>query len=71
MSMIPFLKNKDKQGGGPTIEVERSPDQTNPKHLLEGIAEELIQAITKKDFAAIRASLRAFLLMINEDQGQE
>ena len=64
---IPFLKNKRNEGGGgSTTHIKRTSDTTQPQVLLEGIADELLQAIEKKDFGGIKSALRAFISMINE-----
>ncbi len=75
MSLIPFLKNKRNQGGAiPQTEMTRTPDSYKPDALIEGIADELMKAIDKKDFSGIKSALRAFLHIIktrDTEQDQE
>lgn len=69
---LPFLKNKNKQGGGSgTAIVEvRTSDSTSDQTLLEHIADELLTAIEKKDIKSLRESLQALVLSI-KDKDQE
>jgi hypothetical protein len=63
---LPFLKNKkNKQGGG--IIVEKKADSGASAHLLSSITEELMEAIDKKDHRGLIDSLRAFVLMIKDE----
>lgn len=68
---IPYLKKKNKQGGGgPPI--ERVSDSTHPDKLISMVAEEMLEAFEKKDRAGFMAALRAFVLMIqDEDEEQD
>jgi hypothetical protein len=67
---IPFLKNKSKNMGGGSIEVQRPSDKSNTQTLLEHIADELIEAINKKDIKSFREALKALVLTITEDQDE-
>lgn len=71
MSELPFLKNKKNQGiGGPST-VQREPDDGS-SDLLGMVADELLSAFEKKDKEALIHALRAFVLMIqDEDQEQD
>jgi hypothetical protein len=69
MSELPWLKRKNQQGGTPAIHETRTPDSgTNNKALAEGTAEELLQALSRKDFKGIRESLKALISLIKEER---
>lgn len=71
--MLPFLKHKDDGVGvGPTESIEREHDEDFD--MLGAIAEDLIQAIEKKDKNLLKDALAAFaehLMDIDEKQDQE
>ncbi len=66
---LPFLKNKQNQGGGgPDVEKTRESDKTSDEALMESIGQELLDAISRKDIGGIRSALEALVSMI---KGQE
>lgn len=67
---IPFLKNKNKQGGGgPVKEITRESDVDYSQSLLDRCCEEFVDAVHKKDFKSMRESLHALVSMI-KDMGE-
>lgn len=65
---LPWLKNKSKyksNGGGVTT-IEREPDNSDPDKFLDTITDELMDAWSRKDHAASREALRAFVLMLKD-----
>jgi hypothetical protein len=66
---IPFLKNKHKKndgGGGPIPTQHVSPDGKSDSALMDDVAQELLSAIEKKDVRALRQSLEALVLHIQD-----
>lgn len=61
---LPWLKNKNKYAGGGGV--ERDSDESNPNKLIEAVAEELLSAWDRKDRSGFREALRAFVLMIKD-----
>lgn len=66
MADLPFLKNKNKKRDGVVVAAGTSEDSS--KDLLPHIADELLQAIDKKDLKAIRAAVKALVLMIRDER---
>jgi hypothetical protein len=67
---LPFLKRKQKMQGGAVV--EQIGDLTNKKALMEHIADELLNALERKDIKEIRESIKALVLLIKEeDQTQD
>lgn len=63
---LPFLKNKKNQGGGgPLAEQTRTPDDGTD--MLGAVASEMLDAYSRKDKAALRAALRAFVQLIKDE----
>lgn len=67
---LPFLKNKNQDGGG--VMARTAPDGKSDSDLMDGVAQELLSAIEKKDIRALREALEALVLHIqDEDQEQD
>lgn len=58
---IPFLKNKQNNSGGGVIEKNVGDDA-----LIDSVAQELMQAIEKKDVKGFRSALEALVLHIQD-----
>lgn len=68
---LPFLKNKNKQAGGAGV-VERKSESKSNEQMLEMVAGEMLDAYDRKDTVAMRQAIKAFVLMINdEDEAQD
>lgn len=66
---IPFLKNKQNQGGGGPVETIRvSSDGDSPEKLLEMVADELIDSYHRGDRQAFLHAFRAFVLMTQDEE---
>lgn len=67
---LPFLKNKQKQGGSITMKSE--PVQGDDSHLKRAIAREMWDAIERKDEESFLASFEALVIQIqNADQEED
>jgi len=68
---LPFLKNKDKQGAGMT-QVAKTSEDSDEQAILDGVAQEFIDAVHKKDIKAMREALSALVSHIQyQDQMQD
>ena len=70
MTELPFLKNKKRQDGGTgMVDVKIEP---GPGHILNVVADELMDAFHRKDHRAFMEALRAFINLIQtEDEEQD
>ena len=67
---LPFLKSKNKQGGGgplPVVHADRTQDMDDDKDLLSQVADEFIQAIEKKDHGMMIDALKALIMHIQQE----
>jgi hypothetical protein len=64
MSQLPYLDKKQNTGGAvATTHITRAPDEA--KDLSDGVGQELMDAIHRKDFTGIKESIRAILNLHN------
>ena len=70
MSELPFLKKKNtfNSGGGETVMRESDDGQDG---LLDSVAQELFEAIEKKDIKGFRSALEALVLHINDEDKKQ
>lgn len=70
---LPFLKNRRNQGGGgPAVELTRQPDDGGSVDLLDHVIDELWDAMARKDKAAFKEAMRAFMRGLQEeDEAQD
>lgn len=68
MAELPFLKKK-RPGAVIVNEVSTMPDDS--EDMLDGVCEELLMAIQKKDIGMLKEALRAFLYHIQSDEKQD
>lgn len=63
------MKKKNSMGGGTAIVKveEREPDDYSPDKLMGMVIDELMDGISKKDRAAIRSALGAFVQLVKEE----
>ena len=71
MADLPFLKNKNKAGGGASGPIERESDATHPDKLIEMVADELLSAFERKNHAGFMEALRALVLMIQDEDREQ
>ena len=70
--MLPWLKKqKDASASAPVESVEREPDGDEEFEPLETVAEELCQAIEKKDYGAIAEALRSAFGLLESEPHEE
>jgi tRNA A37 N6-isopentenylltransferase MiaA len=59
--MLPYLKNRDDGvGQGPVESIQRKHDEDAGFDMLDAVAEDLMDAIERKDKKRLRAALEAF-----------
>jgi len=63
---LPFLKNKNNNQGGSTIERKAESTPMLPK-----VAEEILDAFHRKDNKAFKEALAAFLRLVREEDQQD
>ena len=66
---LPYLKNKNKDGGGgPTMvkHADTTGDTMSDDELMDHVAQEMIDAIGKKDVKSFRAALHALVNHIQD-----
>lgn len=51
--------------------VEREPDESSPDQMIEMVADELMDAVHKKDRAGLVHALRAMVLMIQDEDKEQ
>ncbi len=72
MADLPFLKNKNKNQGGGSVVVAKTMDHTDDEAIIDGVAQEFLDAVHKKDIKSLRAALHALVQYIQtEDQMQD
>jgi hypothetical protein len=74
MADLPFLKNKFKKQGGGSVIVAKTMDKTDEESIIDGVAQEFLDAVHKKDIKSLRAALHALVQYIqtqDEIQDQE
>lgn len=65
---LPFLKNKQSGGSWQALAtVQAKPDGSTDSQLLEAAADELMDAVHRKDLKALRESLKAILNMLKKE----
>ena len=70
--MIPFLKNKlDASASMPAESIKREPDEEPDYDGLEAAAEDLCNAIEKKDYKAAASALRAAFELMEAQPHEE
>jgi hypothetical protein len=69
---IPFLKNKqNKLGTGMATVSASTSEHTSDQALIDSVADELLEAIEKKDIKALRQALQALVLSIKDHDAAE
>lgn len=72
--MLPFLKDRHEGSmSGPVETIRRDPDEDNPDYeMLDAIAEDMIEAIHKKDRKFLKDALKALCEYLrDEDEEQD
>ena len=71
---LPFLKKKNKQGGGPALERVADPtnaDRNSMDDVMSQVWDELLQAIETKDKALGMDALTALVLHIQDEDAKQ
>ena len=70
--MLPFLKkNQEASASGPIESQKREPDEDADRDMLEVAAQDLMDALHKKDAKALAAALRAAFELFDSDPHME
>lgn len=71
--MLPFLKNRDDGVGvGPVESIKREPDEGAEYDMLDAVAEDILDALEKKDKGMLKSALSALCQHVqDQDQAQD
>lgn len=73
MPLLPFLKKKETNSGGGTMIIERKPDgePSQSDDALEACAQDIIRAISSKDYKHLAQALRAVFQVLESEPHDE